>query len=376
MSESWHLPCIFKYQTNPEEHLFVVFLQLMSREEWEQVITNLEEVDADRVSEFDVPAPKLRRLQPKPWIRDYWPSSNVILKIAKHANSTEGHGNVAYRSLVFVDSGWEAGNVVAARWESDGDVLRFNAVRVPMNLANAVLTACDLNEGFTLSQALGEDIYEEAKVDFYEEQPPEAVARSAQTILFKWPDSLPKDLRMPKDRPYIISLRELSDVQIESLQDEMVGEPDVQDSSSRRMEIYKWKGCTPSRAAIYHIFKQIQDNSPDSDGNIHIFLIDNVLEGPNGKPQLLTAMDYRPEHENVVKIAPILTKDAVPLWRKSAAGEDSEVILDEYADMWRREVLCDLRYGPVDFSKCRRLTSCQPLIRSLQAKWMRCQCFS
>jgi hypothetical protein len=165
---SWHIPYISKTAAQPPDQcLHVVFLQRVSDEEYNQIVENMGETDEDWISSLNVPRPPARTLEMKKWVRDWWPSSDVILKIAEHAYSIDDYPQISYRSLIFVDSGWEAGNVIAACWEGDGNDCRLNAVRVPVNIAKTLLSVCDVNDGYTLAHVLGSDAYEDAKVDFY-----------------------------------------------------------------------------------------------------------------------------------------------------------------------------------------------------------------
>lgn len=359
---SWHIPYVSKYQRlKPDEHLYVAFLQWLSQEEREQVVRSLETVDNDEASRFDVPTPTPRRLVPRPWIRDYWPSSNAILEIGKHANVKERDDEYAYRSIIFIDSGWEAGNVIAAHWEGPEGAQQFNAVRVPMSLANSLLNACDEHEGYTLSRALGYEIFEEAKVDFYKALPPKLPEPPVETgKSFAWPEGLPRNLRLPKDRPYIVTFRELSQSQEDTLRRTIAGSDKAARLRSSAFDIYHCKGSGSSRRAIYHIFKHIYNSSPESDRNMAVFFIDDVLKEANDAPQLLAVIQHRPEldrpEHHRVSTAPIQTENFLPLWKASAASENSEDlegegVLEKYGDIWRKEDVHDLELGPVNFRK-------------------------
>ena len=199
-----------------------MLLQRVADEEFDQIVDNLRSTDEHWINTLAVPPPPPRTLRAKKWIRDYWPSSDVIIEIADHAYSSQPY-IASYGSLIFVDSGWEAGNCIAARWEGDGDNARLNTVRVPMNIAEPLLSACDANEGHTLASILGSQMLEDAKVDFYIDaivSPQENPAESDKN--YTLPEAIPHDIALTKDDLIIISLKKLSQDDIESLVREVV----------------------------------------------------------------------------------------------------------------------------------------------------------
>ena len=135
----------------------MIFLQRLSDGEQEQTLQNLRDVSREWSSQFDGERPEPRNLLSRNWTHDYWPSSDVILEIARDGRSTDGYYAKSYRSLIFVDSGWEAATVIAAHWESSSEGgEHLSTARVPMDTANLLLPACDTRRDFTLADHLGE----------------------------------------------------------------------------------------------------------------------------------------------------------------------------------------------------------------------------
>ncbi|KAK5174215.1 uncharacterized protein LTR77_001295 [Saxophila tyrrhenica] len=350
-SPSWHLPCIPKHRRlNPDEHLYILFLQRMSVDEKEQVMKSLEEVDSSQVHSFDRTTAAPRQLDSKRWIRDYFPSSNAILEIARHANAESGYREFSYPSLILVDSGWEASTVIAARWElvAGESKLKFNAARVPMNVANVLLSTCDANEGLTLAQALGDDVYEETKVDFYEDARATSLAAPSRFGRpFVWEEHFEDDYGFGSDAPPIVSLRRLSNTERETLKKTVLAGQNDTNAKLEDLRIYQWKGPGSSRRAIYHIFKHIFDKW---NGVTDMFFVDDVLEGENHEPQIMAAMNTDIPNTDSIKMAPIPTTSVLPFWTGSGSGKYGEDLLEKYGDIWRKEVVVDLEPGPFNFS--------------------------
>ena len=313
------------------------------------MITNLDDTDSEWAGNLDLTASDRRNLVPTPWIRDYWPSSAVILQIARHAWA-EGRRQDRYRSLIFVDSGWEAGNVIAARWEGPEEDERFNAVRVPMNVANTLLSTCDANDGFTLFQALREDVYDEAKLDFYKDLKEEPARTEKPYGDFKWPPFIPADLKLDRKKPLIIALKYLSADEIKQLNVGIAGSEKASSLRSGKIDIHNWEGDPCPHKDIDHIFRQVCENSGQDVDKSVIFFVDSILQGSGGEPQLLVAVYYRPGEYNCVKLSPVPTDRLMEAWRAHVGGTNGEDLLDEYTDIWRRETVVDLECSHCDMS--------------------------
>ena len=290
---------------------------------------------------LDVPKPRSRTLVVKKWIRDFWPRSEVILEIARHAYRGE---DKSYRSLIFVDSGWEAGNVIAARWEGEGDNSRLNAVRVRMNIAEPLLSVCDLNEGCTLAQVLGNEAFEDAKVDFYIDATPQLQddTKSPEQD-YEIPEFLPHDIVLSKTEVHIISLKHLGQSEIEGLIRGIINGHESKDPAPP-MKIHNWHGSYIKRTKIHKLYRCIQQKSSETDRNMPLFLVDMLLEGPDGKPQLISASDSTDWREKTVQIMPLKTEKLLSLWQEATQGllEDCFTETEDYADVWNAEYVYDL----------------------------------
>ena len=352
--KSWHIPFISKYQRlDPQDWLHVFFLQRLQEEERSQIVQNLSEIDRDWADQLDVPVPDLRKLNPRAWIRDYWPSSNVILEIAKDALSSTEYPDLSYRSLIFVDSGWEAGNVIAAHWEDCAGEMRVVAARVPMNIANLLLTVCDLHEGYALSQVLGDEAYEESKVDFYQDassQEQEGKGRSVSTI--KWPSCLAENLALSKEDLIITSLKHLSEEEIESLLRKIIN-ADEEGDQFDTIKIHNWQGPRPTRADISRIFHRMLENTPEADREEPAFFVDYLLEGENGEPVILAAKLYSYHRgQGAVQLLPVRPELLLGFWTAAASGDGREEG-EELCEIWSQELIYDLNDpSPTNFGKC------------------------
>ena len=57
-----------------------------------------------------------------------------------------------------------------------------------MHVANLLLTVCDLHEGYTLPEVLQREVYDESKVDFYEDASSTSQGdRRSATERYHWP---------------------------------------------------------------------------------------------------------------------------------------------------------------------------------------------
>jgi hypothetical protein len=344
-AESWHVPYISKYDAQaPSDCLNVVFLQRVSDEEHTQITDSLKEVDEDWLSTLDVPPPRSRTLVVKKWIRDYWPSSDVILEIARHAYANDGHQEKSYRSLIFVDSGWEAGNVIAARWEGDGDHARLNAVRIRMNIAKSLLSVCDLNEGYTLVKLLGDEAFEDTKVDFYIDATlPSKDDSISPAEEYKIPECLPQHIVLSKTEVVIISLRHLEQAEVEDLIRAILNGYNGEDTAPP-IKIHDWHGSYTTRIDIRKLLYLIEQNSSEPDRDMPLFLVDALLEGPCGKPQVISASNSTHWRQQTVQIMPVNTEKVLSLWKEATQGSLEECLTEteEYGDIWNAEYVFDL----------------------------------
>ena len=348
---TWHIPFISKYERHsPQDVLHVVCLQRLTKDEHDQILQNLNEKDEDWANSLDVPVPSPRRLILRKWIRDYWPSSDAILELAKQASKPERNENTVYRSYVFVDSGWEAGNVIAARWEGNEGEERLVAARVPMNIANFLLTVCEKHEGHTLSRALGDEVYEESKVDFYKDasSPPGKETQKA-TKAYEWPAFLPDSLALNKTQPVIVSLRTLEENDIETVLSGIIN-GDESEGPFSNIKIHNWQGPQPKRADILRMYHRMFENTPEEDRDMYAFFIDHVLREDDVKPQIIAAVKSRLGGEGAVDLVAVKAAKFMEFWKATAAGQ-GESKTNSCGDIWSTETIYDFEEGVVDFGK-------------------------
>lgn len=335
-----------------------MFLQRVSDEQCSQIVENLGEVDEDWIETLDVPKPPPRTLQIKKWIRDYWPSSDVILAIARDAYSNETYPPETIQSLIFVDSLWEAGVCIAARREGEADNQRLNAVRVRMNIAKTLLSACDANKGHTLASILGSEMFNETKVDLYVDATPSL--QDASTISgeeYALPQPLPHDLALSKEEIVIVSLRMLEPDGIEDMIRKIV-QGNGNDNPPPPIKVFNVQGSYITRREIRKMFNRIQHNSDEANGDMPLFLVDELLESESGQPQLLSASPSSEWRQQTIRIMPIKTEKLISLWNDAAAGvlEEDFTETEEYADIWNAEYVFDLDVHK-DFGKCEQSKS-------------------
>jgi len=335
---SWHVPDVPPFRRpNTNECLYVVFLQRLSTEERSSVVEALEQTDEEAVRKLNIieGRPPQRRILAKPWIRDSVPSSAAVLKIAEKAFFEADDSSTACSSLIFADSGWESGNVIVAHWEQQDEEPRLAACRVPMTIANVLLTACDKFEGTTLSGTLGPKIYEESKVVFYDDLPSQPPVRP--TPRYPWPKHLPENLALDKSRPTIVSLRNLDADTIAKFHKDVEGA--AEDLPARDVQAYNWEGPEPSnRLQLQHLFLHMWKNTAEEDRNMCAFFIDYLLQGPNGEPQIVAAFDG---HGSGTTFVPIRCNEFLAAWKAAADGEDISEN-EDLVDIWGREFIDDL----------------------------------
>lgn len=336
---SWHVPTVSKHQvTNPLAELNVVYLQRMTELDQKQVEQALSSVDNDAVQDLNIigPPPAPRPLRVKKWIRDSEPSSVATLEIARLAYRQGYSGEVSVRSLVFVDSAWDLGDVIVARWEKREEDAepRLSAARASAGIANVLLTACDGDEEMTLSRALGPERFKQRQVDFYQDlNEPPAPAISPET---PWPNHLPKDLKLSNTRAEIISLRKLDSEAIQKFKDDMKtgSDGDIVD-----VQVYDWEGPEPTdRLVLRDLYNQILQRSEKRETSLYAWFIDYLLRGPDGGPQRLAVSPILRDPGNGVEVLPVFASCFSRAWDKAANGgyldEEAELV-----DIWKKELV-------------------------------------
>ncbi|KAK4545994.1 hypothetical protein LTR36_002558 [Oleoguttula mirabilis] len=287
-----------------------------------------------------------------PWIRDWWPSSDVILEMCALRTNRDGH---EYKSFILVDSGWDAATVIAAHWFFDNDRKpHFAAARVPTILANLLLTLLDRGAVGSFAEALGEDGYEDAKVDFYRDLSPSRDASAAPvTAPYEPPSFLPKNAKLSNSKLIIVALRQLSESTVLALKAAIVG-GDGADGKPQQpeLEIINWQGKPIRRPELAELYRWMDHNTTRDERQEYAFFVDNVLGTANSCPQILAAT--RKVHgQNIVvddqlSLLPVATNKTLKLWR-AAVGYDSTVVTTEVdqetemecGNIWRREVAVD-----------------------------------
>ena len=354
-ARSWHIPTIDS-RDDAQDVINVVFLQRLDEEVRTQMVQNLSEVDEDWANTLDMQVPSPRRVVPKAWIRDYWPSSDVILEIARAAYFPQ-HGPI-FRNLIFCDSGWEAANVIAARWEELDGKLQLNAARVPMSVANVLLTICDLKEGYTLAHVLGSENFEDAKVDFYKDATQQRTNDGdddddgQRASGYSWPTFLPADLALSKSEPVIVSLQSLHEDEYTTVLKDIIN-GDQNENKFDKIGIHNWVDGQATKADLYHIFWRLYENTAEADQDMCALFLDNAPLGVDDRPEVLAAT--RVSHGSAarntkgVQTVPIALPNLLAAWKAASSGaEYREWRL--YGDMFRKENLFDMSLE-LDFSK-------------------------
>nr|POE74559.1 hypothetical protein CFP56_37090 [Quercus suber] len=323
-TNSWHIPRISTYRIDPPDLLLhVVFLQRQSESSRTQIIERLGTVDKEWATQYDA-NPRVRRLKAVPWIRDHWPSSEIILGITSSAPD--------YKSFVLVDSGWEDGTVLAAHWADDehGQPHMYTA-RVQMDVANVLLTLLDDGKVATFAEVLGEQAYEDAKVDFYKS--PTGTKRKHRP--YEPPSFLPNDLTLNKYEIEIIALRDLTDEQIKTLTDTIKGGTKRSTSvaaNAENVKMHKWQGGNPSRRDLRQIYDWMVENSPEEDRHLPAFFVDNFLECKGHAPRVIAVKADGTPRRDDIEIFPLRTKMVLPYFEKNEEDDDHGMI-------WQQEIL-------------------------------------
>ncbi|KAH9812972.1 hypothetical protein Tdes44962_MAKER05739 [Teratosphaeria destructans] len=378
---SWHIPYVPSYGAPPaHEILFVLFLEKLPDRTISSIIEKLEDCDREWGKPFNVDI-KPRKLRPVPWIRNYWPASEAILQYAsrQEPSGNQHQDTACYRSYILIDSGWDANTCIGATWvpgTKDGEHVMV-AARVPMAIANLVLTMID-EDVFSdasvnpLKAALGDDTYEENKVDFYKDH--KVIEPFPEPRSYQPPAFLPKGLRMSKSKPTVISLLPLDDNAIQDLA-LRIGTGNGE-SAMPDLQLINWEGEAPTRQYLVKLFGWIESNSRDEDRIGYTFFIDNVLQecidGEASDPQTWTGrMSPRviavsrtahfgikvPDHQ--ISILPIKPESVVPLWRAACdsiqasdertrqgrVADDADEL--QYGNVFGRERVIDFDYQPL-----------------------------
>ncbi|KAK5116815.1 hypothetical protein LTR85_009075 [Meristemomyces frigidus] len=363
MGSSSHIPRLLTYNTPPPaDVLHVIFLQRLSEEERTQILHALDKgQDAAWAAQFE-PNAQRRPLLPMPWIRDWWPSSDVILEICAIKTGRDAHG---YRSFVLVDSGWDAGTVIAAHWtvDSDGVPPHLLAARVPSNIANLLLTLLDRRSVGSFAEALGEEAYEDAKVDFYRDLP--APVSEVVAAPYDAPAFLPQNVGFSTSKLVLLALKELPDSAVLALKSAIAaGEWCDEEMPRPDMEIINWQGDPLPRSELPNLFKWMKSNTAQDVRQGYAFFVDNVLDaGADRQPQILAAHQKEPRNGDVFAdelcLIPVDTDQALEWWRAAvtceSTAEPATLVVDrdttmECGDIWRKELAIDMA-KPIDFDK-------------------------
>nr|POE47284.1 hypothetical protein CFP56_00616 [Quercus suber] len=326
-THSWHHPSIPTYRIGPPNLLLhVIFLQRQSVASRARVIERLGNVDKEWATQYDV-SPRIRNLEAVPWIRDHWPSSDAILSITASAPD--------YKSFVLVDSGWEDGTVIATHWSDDEHgTPHLYAARVQMDVANVLLTLLDDGKVASFAEVLGEQAYEETKVDFYKDKlPPTGEKRKAQP--YEPPSFLPKNMGLNKETIEIVALRELADEQIKTLTETIQGGTKRATrvaASTESVRIHPWQGESSSRFEMRQIYDWIMENSPEENRCLPVFFVDSLLEHEDHAPRIVAVIaDKNPQIEPI-RIFPLHTNRVLPYFEKNENEEENGMI-------WQQETL-------------------------------------
>lgn len=355
---SWHIPTISAFERlDPAEVLHVVFLQRTASDERSEVVQALGKADEDVLQQLDIPEQTtVRRIVQRRWIRDYWPSSAAILTIAERAHIPYRRNgptqDPSYSSVVFADSGWESGNVIAAHWEQSGEEWLLAAARVKIGLANLLLTACDAIEGMTMSQALGPDTYQELMIDLYKDLPTKPlVPRICFTPSVELPSHLPQGLATDTLQPILISLRSLDTETMAQLRREIT--EGSQDIPAPNVQIYNWEGPEPTDPLV-------RTSSGETPNGMAAFFVDYLHQGPNGEPRIVACIDQSHGTESNTVLVPVYTATFLEACKAAAikVGIEQE---NGLVDQWQREEFEDLNVAvlgksPVLTCKQRGLT--------------------
>ncbi|KAK5130018.1 hypothetical protein LTR08_002534 [Meristemomyces frigidus] len=357
---SSHIPTLTTHdQRPPSEALHIIFLQRLPEATRTEILNSLRTNDPETVawSKQFAPdnTPQPRALIPMPWIRDWWATSPVILEICAQGQRNNrfppGH---EYTSFVLVDSGWDAGTVIAAHWtagtegvgDGEGLAARLEAVRVPVGIANMLLTLLDKGSVRDFADVLGEEAYEDAKVDFYQDLPVrEAGLAAGPEKAYQPPSFLPKDLCSSASTLYVLSLVELEPSAVSALKAEILHGDGTTDERPD-VRIIPWQGPMPTRSDLAIIFDWIMANSSPSMSHSCAFFVDYMLQRPDGRPQIIASYYTRGHRADVpdqARLVPVDAECVIEYWRAACThAAENEINFDLDGDIWRKEVVVDI----------------------------------
>lgn len=211
-----------------------------------------------------------------------------------------------------------------------------------MNIAKTLLAVCDANEGYDLAHVLGSEVFEESKVDFYVDRTQSNERPKAPVQQYALPDFLPDNLSLSKEQPFILSLRTLDQQQIDQLLGNILcGNQDDKQMDSVKM--INWQGPYPTRTDIHRIYCRIRENTAEESQDMPLFLVDALLEGKDGQPQLLMARQASNRGQQAIQVIPIHTGPFLEFWQLASQGsvEENTQETDKYADIWSSEYTFD-----------------------------------
>lgn len=261
-----------------------------------------------------------------------------------------------YSSFILVDSGWDASTVVAAHheWSDDGKRILV-AVRVPMSIANLLLTLCDRGIVRNLIDALGEEEFERTKVDFYKDLP------APQPLLpevpeYQPPAFLPGDLALSRSKLCILALQEFDEPTLSSVKAKIVGQRANHDQQPVDVQIINWTVVPPRRSELPRLFAWMDGNTPADDRQGYAFFVDYILEDSDGHPHILAASRTSPGGKELpssqLSLLPVRTDKVIDMWKAAIAGNsEDEDLRDSHTVSAQAEIECaeiDIRERTVD----------------------------
>lgn len=356
-STSWHVPELSTFEALPAtERLYVIFLQQLAEGDRESIVQRLEDVDEEWTAKYDADPPPTRQLQAVPWIRDNWPSQCDILLIAQQMHKPcRNDQNQWMRSCIFVDSGWDADSVIAARWDrtpddeaTDGIKQRLEAMRVPMSIAERLLTLLDSERLNHFTDIFDEGHYAEAKLDLHAGVEEPDFSWPGRPIEVELPSTWPSHDAGNGKGPHVYSLRNLSEDQLSGLRSAVESENDAaQTDQVEKINVHHWPNEreSPSRAELWRLFHKLR-NASGADRYLpvfFVFFVDNLLNRENDEPELLVAKVRRARpgfeaREDYLEIGALKSpKTLLPLCRTADSGFDIDD--GRYMNTWRQEKL-------------------------------------
>ncbi|GAB7364953.1 hypothetical protein MBLNU230_g5738t1 [Neophaeotheca triangularis] len=335
--------------SNQHERLYVIFLQQLPEESRSDIIKRLEDVDQVWTAKYDTDPPRPRELHAVPWVRDRWPSPRDLVSIAEQAFGPRMKVDGQYmRSFIFVDSGWDADSVIAARWDRTPEQgtwapgPRLEAVRVPTGISERLLTLLDHGRLGHFTDVFDDEQYAAAKVD---------LSIGAEKPDWSWPGR-PVDLALPDAWPMndiesaaelrIFSLRYLSEDQIEGLRTVISSGVSTTQANEgfEKLTIHNWPAEreSPSREDLWRILSQLRSSPSEYSPT---FIVDNILTRENDEPVVSVASfreahpGHKPRHDDL-QIKPL--KDLNLLLPRARHPRPCDVAEEaQFIDVWNEE---------------------------------------